>query len=355
MDNLLSVFGLNREQLEILYSIEHILTRRDISNNPKSADIREKWLSQWLQTLDDSMYADSKMHVFGENEIVEAIKSVSKNSPINTWFYLVMLESALFTAYFAIDEDKESSKIYSKLKYERDTDYLKQIADASGLMDGEYIDRYLNTYKKMYRKISGKSAKAVITGVSIFAASAVVAAIAAVFAGPIAVAIFGPQFALHGAALTSACLAMAGGGAIALGGGGMAMGVAAIAGGGALLGAAGGGAAAVAASAFAKKSPEFTLSQTVKLEVVMREILLNAQHDIESAQEVIARLQDQVRSLKAELKQLQAEQEKDKETIKNLEKSIDMITKAIKDMVIFKSSFEIGLENEDNNDNEDDT
>ena len=74
-------------------------------------------------------------------------------------------------------------------------------------------------------------------------------------------------------------------------------------------------------------------------------ILLNAQHDTESAQTVIARLQDQGKGLQQELSQLQAEQRKDKEAIQNLKKSIDMISKAVKDMVIFKSSFEIGIDN----------
>ena len=53
----------------------------------------------------------------------------------------------------------------------------------------------------------------------------------------IAVALVGSNFAgLHGAALTSACLAYLGGGAIAVGGLGMAGGTAAIVGGGAVLG-----------------------------------------------------------------------------------------------------------------------
>ena len=78
---------------------------------------------------------------------------------------------------------------------------------------------------------------------------------------------------------------------------------------------------------------------------VLHEILLNAQHDTESAQIVIERLQAQIKGLQQELNQLQAEQAKDKEAIQNLKKSIDMITKAVKDMLIFKSSFDIGMDN----------
>lgn len=343
MSSIMDMFGLNSEQLEILYSVEHILTERDIQKNPKTAAIRQKWLKQWLQTLDDSLFSSSDLKVFAEPDLYGAINREAKKSSNNTWFYLVMLEATLFQAYFPLDEDKENVKAYSKLKYTRDVDYLKQIAAITGLMEPEYIDRYLDTYKKTHRKVSGKSAKTIITSLSILAVTAIAAAIAAVFAGPIAVAIFGANFEFYGAALTSACLAMAGSGALAFGVGGMAGGVIAIAGGGALLGAAGSGAAAAAVLALTKNSPDFTLSQAVKLEVVLREVMLNAQHDTESAQAVIARLQNQIKNLQNELEQMQAEQEKDKASIQNLKKSIDILKRAVKDMVVFKSAFEIGM------------
>jgi len=343
MSNILDMFGLNSEQLEILYNIEKNLTERDIQSNPKTAEPRKKWLEQWLRTLDNTLYKSSELRAFKEPELYDAINRVSSTNQSNTWFYLVMLEATLFQAYFPLDEDKKNTKDFAKLKYTRDTDYLKQIATITGLMRPEYIDRYLETHKKVFRKISGKSAKAIITSLSILAVTAIAAAIAAIYAGPIAVAIFGKGFELSGAALTSACLAMAGGGAIAVGGLGVAGGIAAIAGGGALLGAAGSGAAAAAVLAFAKKSPEFTLSQTAKLEVVLREVLLNAQQDTESAQAVISRLQSQIRNLQNELDRLTKEQEKDKEAIQNLKKSVDILTKAVKDMVVFKSSYEIGI------------
>lgn len=253
-----------------------------------------------------------------------------------------MLEATLFHAYFPLDEDKKHAKALSKLKYTRDLDYLKQIASITGLMNPEYIDRYLETHKKVYRKISGKSAKVIITGLAIIAVTAVAAALSAGFAGPIAVGIFGANFEFTGAALTAACLAMAGGGAVAVGGLGMAGGIMAIAGGGALLGAAGSGAAAAAVYALAKGSADATLSQAAKLEVVLREVLLNSQHDTESAQVVISRLQEQIKNLQIELERLTNEQEKDKEAIQNLKKSVEILKKAVKDMVLFKSSYEIG-------------
>ena len=342
MSNFMELFGLTGEQLEILYSIERNLTERDIQKNPKTAWTRRMWLNQWLHTLDESVYNNSNMNVYNEPELYDAIGKVAKSSSNNTWFYLVMLEATLFHAYFPLDEDKSHIKALSKLKYSRDVDYLKQIASITGLMKPEYIDRYLDTHKKVYRKISGKGAKAIITGLAIVAVTAIAAALSAGFAGPIAVAIFGANFEFTGAALTAACLAMAGGGAVAVGGLGMAGGVMAIAGGGALLGLVGSGAAATAVMSLAKGSSDATLSQTAKLEVVLREVLLNSQHDTESAQAVISRLQEQIRNLRGELDRLTKEQSKDKEAIQNLKKSIDILNKAVKDMLLFKSSYETG-------------
>lgn len=342
MSDIQDMFGLNGEQLEILHSIQYNLTDRDIRKNPTTSLVRRAWLDLWLCTLDDTVYNKSDMKVYSETELYDAIRNVANNSNNSTWFYLVMLEATLFHAYFPLDVEKSHEKELAKLKYTRDVDYLKQIASTTGLMKPEYIDRYLETHKKVYRKISGRNAKAIITGLAILAVTAVAGAIAAVFAGPIAVAIFGANFELTGAALTAACLAMAGGGAIAAGGFGIAGGIVAIAGGGALLGAAGSGAAAAVVFALAKGSADATLSQAAKLEVVLREVLLNSQHDTESAQAVISRLQQQIKNLKEELERLSKEQEKNKEAIQNLKLSIDILNKTVEDMVLFKSSYDIG-------------
>jgi hypothetical protein len=107
-------------------------------------------------------------------------------------------------------------------------------------------------------------------------------ATAGTFAPAIAVALVGSNFAgLSGAALTSACLAYLGGGAIAIGGAGMAGGTIAIVGGGAVLGIGAGlgvGGAVGAAGILGKQN---TILQSAKLLVSVREIFLNDEHDVE--------------------------------------------------------------------------
>ena len=166
-----------------------------------------------------------------------------------------------------------------------------------------------------------KVTKIALGVVSTVAVAAIVAATAGVLAGPIAVALFGSQFVgLSGAALTAACLAMAGGGAIAIGGTGMIGGIAAIVGGGALLGMAGGGAAISAVTLFVASTPQLALTQAAKLEVVLKEIVLNAQKDIKSAQQVLENYRNQIMNLNSELAKIRLDSEKNKKTISNIKK-----------------------------------
>ena len=145
-----------------------------------------------------------------------------------------------------------------------------------------YIERLRKCHDKVLRELN-EVLKNAIKSISITAGVAIVAiATAGAFAPVIAVALVGSNFAgLSGAALTSACLAYFGGGAIAAGGLGMAGGTMAIVGGGAVLGlgiGAGVGGAVGAAGVLGKKD---TILQSAKLMVAVREIFLNDEHDID--------------------------------------------------------------------------
>ena len=130
--------------------------------------------------------------------------------------------------------------------------------------------------------------KGILIGGAITAGIAVIPiATAGAFAPAIAVTLVGSNFAgLSGAALTSACLAYLGGGAVAIGGAGMAGGTIAIVGGGAVLGIGAGlgiGGAVGAAGLIGKQN---TILQSAKLLVSVREIFLNDEHDIEYSNSV---------------------------------------------------------------------
>lgn len=339
--NITEIFGLTDKQTDILFSLEIALTRKDIAltENQTHKESKIDWLQKWQKNLNQS----SKLESYAS--IVQAIKDEANASSGNlTWLYFIMLEATLFKPYFPLSESKDDNKIFRKLHYKKQEEYLVNIARVSGYVDPSYIKRFSDTYQKVFNQISGKNKKIIINILAVLAASGLLAALAGTFAGPIAVALIGSKFAgLHGAALVSACLAYLGGGAIAAGGAGMAGGVAVIVGGGALLGAAGGGAATTFVNSVAKSSPALILSQTVKLEVAMREILLNAQQDTRSAQAVISQLQERILVLERENLELKNKNDEDKKTLANLEKSIEYLRKAYDDMNRFKSSYEVGL------------
>ncbi len=341
--NSMEMFGLTKEQLHILYSLEYAITQKDISADKKAVANKSLWLEKWEKALNDSQVDKISIPYKERSQLISAVKEEANTSPNKTWFYLIMLEATLFVPYFPLETEED--KRFKNLHFSDQSEFLKFFADATGIMDPAYVDRFQKTYTKTLDKLTGKWQKVAIGALGIVAIAAIAAATAGAAAGPIAVALFGSEFAgLSGAALTSACLAMMGGGAIAAGGLGMTGGVIAIVGGGAILGAAGGGAVVSAASLIIKKGPSFTLTQAAKLEVVLKEITLNAQKDIQNAQAVMEALRNQIKALQKELEELKAAQEKNKKMLVSMEKSLEYLKKAYEDMSVFKSSFECGME-----------
>lgn len=339
----LQMFGLTNSQLKILYSLEKVMTEQDILLNDKGNIDKEHWLSRWTSNVCVSLEGSNTSQLLSKPELMRAITGEINQGINRTWFYLIMLEGALFQAYTPLGESKDADKRYGKLKYKPQNAVLEEVAMCSNIMEPAYIRRFQKAYQKSIDKLTGKIQKIALGAVSVVAVSAITAATAGALAGPIAVALFGSNFTFGGAALTSACLAMAGGGAVAAGGAGMAGGVMAIVGGGALLGAAGGGASVAAANILVKSAPSFALSQAAKLEVVLKEISLNAQQDVQNAQLIMDNFKSQIHRLQKELDDLKLEKEADRTMIKNMEKSLSYFRKAYQDMNQFKSSYEVGF------------
>lgn len=172
--------------------------------------------------------------------------------------------------------------------------YKKSCGDdfIDSFFTGDYYKKgYIKRLRKCYGKVvleMNEVLKGILIGGAITAGIAIITiATAGALAPAIAVALVGSNFAgLSGAALTSACLAYLGGGAIAIGGAGMAGGTIAIVGGGAVLGIGAGigfGGAVGAAGILGKQN---TILQSVKLLVSVREIFLNDEHDVEYSNSV---------------------------------------------------------------------
>lgn len=361
-------FGLTVEQIEILYNLEWHKTINDIEktslivNNDKIVTLKNKWVSEWKEYMSTgfSKFVDaegSELHWYSKEEL---IKKVKENNAENIWFRLVLLEAMLFEPYYALSLEKDKkgnyvpSKKYKELnnsmvgyKKSEGDKYLEAYFNEPFYIKG-YIKRLRKCYDKVIRELNEVS-KAVIKGISITAGVTIATVLTAgMFAPSIAVALVGSNFAeLSGAALTSACLAYLGGGAVGLG---MAGGTIVVVGGSAILGAGVGVGIGGIAGIIGIIGKKQTILQSAKLMVSIREIFLNDEHDIQYSNTVFEQYVQNIASIEKGLVDLKLQESvanKDdkkqlKLQIKNAEESLKVMKIAMKSMNKFKSSFEVG-------------
>lgn len=340
-----------------------IQSTKKLINNDQIQQLKQEWLAEWRGYMTDGFSSflqieHEELHWYTEEELLQKI---AENNPGETWFRLALLETMLFEPYYplSLEQDKKGNDIpctkYKAIqnscqKGESDK-YLDTVFAARMGFSG-YIKRLQTCYGKVLRELNEVLKTAivslVITGVIAIAAIATAGA----FAPAIAVALVGSSFpGLSGAALTSACLAYLGGGAIAAGGLGMAGGTAAIVGGGAILGLGVGAGAGGIVGAASLAGKETTILQSAKLLVSVREIFLNDEHDAvysNSIYEIYVQNIMEIEKGIVELR-LQADVAEGKEKkrlkaeIKRAEETVNAMKLARKSMNKFISSFEIGL------------
>ena len=270
----------------------------------------------------------------------------------------------LFEPYYplGVEQDKKGNDVPCK-KYKMLNNPIKGFKKSEGdqFLDEHFTGNYCEQgYVKRLRKSYDKRInelkevlKTVITSLSITAFIAIVTiATAGAFAGPIAVALVGSNFAgLSGAALTSACLAYFGGGAIAVGGAGMLGGTIAIVGGGAALGIGVGAGVGGAVGAVGLMGKENTIKQSAKLLTSIREIFLNDEHDVDFSNTVYEQYLHNITEIEKGLVELRLKKDvatgKEKktiaDTIKKAEASVKAMKIARKSMLKYNSSFAEGL------------
>lgn len=361
-------FELTVEQIEILYNLEWHKTINDIEktslivNNDKIVTLKNKWVSEWKEYMSTgfSKFVDaegSELHWYSKEEL---IKKVKENNAENIWFRLVLLEAMLFEPYYALSLEKDKkgnyvpSKKYKELnnsmvgyKKSEGDQYLEDYFNEPFYIKG-YIKRLRKCYDKVIRELNEVS-KAVIKGISITAGVTIATVLTAgMFAPSIAVALVGSNFAgLNGAALTSACLAYLGGGAVGLG---MAGGTIVVVGGSAILGIGVGSGIGITVGTIGIIGKKQTILQSAKLMVSIREIFLNDEHDIQYSNTVFEQYVQNIASIEKGLVDLKLQESvanKDdkkqlKLQIKNAEESLKVMKIAMKSMNKFKSSFEVG-------------
>jgi hypothetical protein len=372
VDTSANKLGLTVEQTEILYNLEYYKTLNDIKttmqpiNKGGIKSLKRAWLDEWKEFITKGFAAflridGIELHWYSEQELLQKIE---ENAPQNTWFRLVLLEAMLFEPYYplGLEKDKKGndvqSKKYSSLRIPT-CGYSKNEGDKyiDSFFSGSYYQQgYIQRLRKCYDKVvleMKEVLKGILIGTAITAGVAIISiATAGVFAPAIAVALVGSNFAgLSGAALTSACLAYLGGGAIAVGGAGMAGGTAVIVGGGAALGLGAGASIGGAVGAAGLIGKQNTILQSAKLLVSVREIFLNDERDVEYSNTVYEQYVQSITDIEKGLVELKlvadvADGKKKKELkrqIKNAEESVDAMTIARKSLLKFKSSFEEGL------------
>lgn len=365
-------FGISEEQTEILYNLEYYKILNDIETTKilvggdKINQLKREWLEEW-KTYITMGYAgfinkvDAKINWYSSEELD---KKIELNNPNKPWFRLVLLEAMLFVPYYALstETDKKGnevpSKKYSALNnpitgYNKNSGdkYLNEVYAEKYQLSG-YVKRLRKCYDKVCRELN-EVLKIAITSIAITAGITIVTVITAgSFAPAIAVSLVGSNFAgLSGAALTNACLAYVGGGAIAAGGLGMSGGIATIVGGGAILGlgvGAGVGSTVGAVSLMGKKN---TILQSAKLMVSVREIFLNDERDIEYSNTVYEKYVQNIADIEKGLIELQLkanvadnkQKKKLKAEIKSAEDTVKAMKIAMKSMNKFISSYETGV------------
>lgn len=373
MDLQMDKLGLSLEQTEMLYNLEYYKTFNDIEMTklPVTGEVikelKSEWLKEWSKFISNgfesfTQISGAEMHWYSIDELQERIAANDSQKP---WYRLILLEAMLFEPYYPLgtEKDKKGNDIPSK-KYKHLNNPLCSFRKGEGdrFLDEQftgkyckqgYVKRLRKSYDKRMRELS-EVLKTVLTSLTITAVIAIITvASAGAFAGPIAVALVGSNFAgLSGAALTSACLAYLGGGAIAAGGAGMLGGTIAIVGGGAALGigvGAGVGGAVGSAGLVGKKN---TIMQSAKLLTSVREIFLNDEHDIEFSNSVYEQYLQNITEIEKGLVELRLKMDvakgKEKkeiaETIKKAEESVEAMKVARKNMLRFNSSFAEGLQ-----------
>jgi len=364
--------SISLEQTEILYNIEYYKTKNDIEvtyapiDKDKVILLKTQWLEEWKSIITNGFSSfiqieDASMHWYSEKELVEIIK---RSEPEKTWLRLVLLEAIVFEPYFPLDTHKDkrgnerSNNTYKPLRipfigYNRTKadQYVEETFAIPHCSRG-YIQRLRKCFSKVNRELIGHLKPTPIMLGIVLGAILLFSSISATFASKIAVLLVGSKFGgLTGAALTSACLAYLGGGAIAAGGLGMVGGTGAIVCGGAILGLGTSMLFTVSYQTYYVYDCNLAILHFSKLISSIREIFLNDEHDLAFARDIYNHVNDDYKTLGTQLEVMKAKRKVSKgnskdeitKTIISLQKTLDVVKVSLKSLIRFISSYQVGM------------
>ena len=324
-DKIQYCLGLNKVETKILYSLELDMIKEDIQNTKKSDDqlLKNEWKNEWIKAIEASI---DQNRIFDEdsNKIYQMLE-VRKSTEIDDlWLYIIAMELSLFKPYYPISEDVNK---YKKLKLSS-FNYLENIfcVKQKHIIYKE-IQEIQKCYKKEISYLNNSTLKTGAAAAGVVVLGAATGGAAYFFAPQIAVTLFGGAFpALHGAALISASMAAAGGGAIAVGGLGMAGGTLVIAGGGALLGIG----ASTASSVLLLNSSKFVQTDLAKILTKCEYIMLNKLNKKEEVVLFQIKLEELLYNYMLRLEFLNSldNTKETKDAIKEAKKSVEYLNRA---------------------------
>lgn len=317
----LSCLTISEQQMRIMYSLEYckIAYDRDHTKDEVDRTRKEQWLIKWSNSILKSINKGKTQNYFyNEDETFEALLNEYKASYSPNWYFIIMMETYLFSPYFLFDEANKKNNPWKGLKCT--SDYTNEICSRQKVVDEEFFKNLKRTYNSSLSYLDERNVKAAMTIGTLFVTTIATMGLSYFFAPAIAIGLVGSGFStLSGQALVNASLAYIGGGAIAAGGSGIAGGTALITGGGAILGAAGSGAASIGA-VILSASPEITLRECAKLITCIDIIISKNSKSDTDAKNILSSVEKRCVSNKKDIelleKQLETLEKKDKEKIK---------------------------------------
>lgn len=331
--NILREFALDASGTSVLVTYQDWLIVRDIiatkHGNILGKDLEEvkesktQWHLEWRELVENSfseIEAGSRPRIWGKEDpgFKEGIESL-RSSPDRLHAGLVLLELAAFEAYWPFNKEQ---KQYKGLDLVSDTHkaWLEQASCDLGF-EPERASELRDEIESAQKAISHFWYKLGIGVLAGFGLGALAFGIAAPFIG----GLIGGAMGLSGAVATNAGLAALGGGSVAAGGFGIAGGMTVVVGGGALLGV---GVGAGGGRIVASMTSETALLSSAKLEVILREFILQGQRDTAMVQEVLFAQRKTIEALEEEVDRLRLAGKTSDERLKELEKSIKLIRTA---------------------------
>jgi hypothetical protein len=327
--NLLRDFALDAAGVSVLITMQQGLILEDtlFESNHEKKLLKQQWRNEWETIVNkgfEPLKSDegtSDIPAFLPPDSLRKMRSTLTSDRSKSG--LVLLELVSFAPYFPFDPSQvkrfKSLSMNSDIRKKR----LRTLALDLGFPVTKPADLE-GAIKSTMNSMTGKWWKlgvGILVGLGL---GAFTLGLAAPFIGGL---IGTSLLGLHGAAATVAGLAAIGGGSVAAGGLGMAGGTAILVGGGALLGL---GTGAGGGYWVATMTSGTALFQAAKLEVTLKEFILQGQYDTAKAQEILIRQRSVIQEMEKEIDRLRMNGNEDNKRIKDLEGAVNILNRALK-------------------------